>query len=275
MLGRDSLTMELRGLVAEKLESLDGVLALRRTDAGTAPHLFRQGDDLSGLVLEPRYAMGKIISLLQKRYPEAHFGIVARACDARALVEMAKREQVDLERVHLLAVACNSEEATTCACADPSPALEDWPAATLIGTPVKAAPPNPLVAEYADKSLEERQTFWRQQFLKCVKCYGCRDICPVCFCESCALEDPLWVEPGILSPEFPMFHLIKAMHMANRCVACRQCELACPAHIPLTVLYDLIRQDVEALLGYVPGADVSTAPPISLTFTDAPFQEEK
>jgi ferredoxin len=275
MVGRDSITVELRSLVAEKLESLDGVLALRRADAGTAPHLFRQGDDLSGLVLEPRYTMGKIISLLQKRYPEARFGIVARACDTRALVEMAKREQVDLEQLDLLAVACASEEAETCACADPAPALDDWPSATLIGTRVEAGAPNPLVAGYADKSLEERQAFWQQQFRKCIKCYGCRDICPVCFCETCALEDPLWVEPGVLAPAFPMFHLIKAMHMANRCVACRQCELACPANIPLTVLYDLIRQDVEDLLGYVPGADISTAPPISLTLSDAPLRGER
>jgi ferredoxin len=266
---------ELRGLVAEKLEGLDGVLALRRTDTGTAPHLFRQGDDLSSLALGPRYAVGKIISLLQKRNPEAHFGVVARGCDARALVEMAKREQVDLERLDLLAVACTTEEVETCACTEPAPAFEDWPSATLVGTPVEAAAPHPLVAEYADKSLEERKAFWRQQFLKCVKCYGCRDICPVCFCDTCALEDPLWVEPGVLAPEFPMFHLIKAMHMANRCVACRQCELTCPAHIPLTVLYDLIREDVEALLGYVPGEDISAAPPISLTFSDAPLQGEK
>jgi ferredoxin len=267
--------IELRNLVAEDLEDLDGVLALRRTDAGTAPHLFHKGDDLSGLVLEPRYAMGKIVSLLHKRYPEARFAVVARGCDARALVEMAKREQVDLERLHLIGVACTAEEAKTCACADPAPAVEDWPSATLTGTPVEAGASNPIVAEYAEKSLEEREAFWRQQFLKCIKCYGCRDICPVCFCESCALEDPLWVEPGVLAPSFPMFHLIKAMHMANRCVACRQCELVCPAHIPLTVLYDLIRQDVEALLGYVPGADISTAPPLALTFSDAPLQGEK
>jgi ferredoxin len=69
-----------------------------------------------------------------------------------------------------------------------------------------------------------------------------------------------------------MYHLIKAMHMAGRCVACRQCELACPAKIPLTVLYDLIRQDVEELLGYVPGDDLAMGPPLSLTLEDAPLR---
>ncbi|MDY7080197.1 MAG: 4Fe-4S ferredoxin [Chloroflexota bacterium] len=273
MAGRDTLE-ELRAHVAEKLQELDGVVALRRTVEGTAPHLFRAGSDLSQLTLAPRYPLASTVSLLQKRYPEARFGVVARGCDIRALVEMAKRNQVDPDWVHLLGVACTAEEAEACHCADPVPDTENWPAAVVIGTPVEGAPPNPIVAEYEKMSLDERREFWQQQFLKCIKCYGCRNFCPVCFCEACALEDPLWVEPGVLAPSFPTFHLIKAMHMSSRCVACRQCELACPAHIPLTVLYDLIRRDIEELLGYVPGADIRIEPPLSLTLSDAPLLAE-
>lgn len=272
MAERDTLMQELRAHVADRLEELDGVLALRRTEVGTAPYLFREGDDVSRLVLEPRYALGKIISTLQKRYPEARFGVVVRGCDSRALVEMAKREQIDTDRLYLLGVACTTEKAEECYCADPAPRLEQWPQAELFGTPVEGASANPLVAEYEAMSLEERRAFWQEQFLKCLKCYGCRDVCPECFCEECALEDPLWVEPGVLAPPFPTFHLIRAMHMTSRCVACRQCELTCPAHIPLTVLYDLIRRDVGVLLGYEPGADVEIAPPLSLTLEEAPLQ---
>jgi formate dehydrogenase subunit beta len=264
---------ELRAHVADKLGELDGVVALRRTSEGTAPHLFREGDDLSQLVLEPRYPLASVVSLLQKRYPEARFGIIVRGCDARALVEMAKRNQVDPDRLYLLGIACTAEEAEACYCDDPAPNTKNWPAAIMIGTPVEGAPPNPMVAKYGEMSLEERREFWQQQFLKCIKCYGCRDICPECFCESCSLEDPLWVERGLLAPPFPMYHLIRAMHMAARCIGCRQCELTCPAHIPLTVLYDLIRQDVGELLGYEPGADIAIAPPLSLTLEEGPLQE--
>jgi formate dehydrogenase subunit beta len=263
---------DVRAHVAEKLGELDGVIALRRTAEGTAPYLFREGDDLSCLVLTPRYPLPSVVPLLQKRYPEARIGIVARGCDVRALVEMAKREQVDPDRLFLLGIACTAEEAETCHCADPAP--RGWPQAELIGTPVPGVAPNPIVAEYETMPLEKRRAFWQQQFLKCIKCYGCRNICPECFCESCALEDPLWVERGKLAPPFPMFHLIRAMHMASRCVACRQCELTCPAHIPLTVLYDLIRRDVGELLGYEPGADITVAPPLSLTLEEAPLRTE-
>ena len=247
-------------------------MALQRTDEGTAPYLFQVGDDLSHLVLEPRYPVGKIVSMLQKRCPNATIGLVARGCDTRALVEMAKREQIDPDRLYVIGMACTAEEAEACHCADPVPDLGPWPQGALLGTPVEGAPPHPLVARYGEMSLEERRKFWKEQFLKCIKCYGCRDFCPECFCESCALEDPLWVEPGELAPPFPMFHLIKAMHMAGRCVACRQCELACPAHIPLTVLDDLIAGDVGELLGYHPGRDMDMAPPLSVTFDEAPLR---
>ncbi len=270
-MAEQDILSELRAHVAEKLTELDGVVGLRRTEEGAAPYLFRQGDDLSQLVLSPRYPLSTTVSMLQKRYPEARFGIVARGCDSRALVEMAKRNQIDPERLYLLGVACTADEAAECHCADPAPDLEQWPQAELIGTPVDGAPPNPIVAEYDAMSLEERRVFWKRQFSKCIKCYGCRNICPECFCESCALEDPAWVEPGVLAPPFPTFHLIRAMHMAGRCVACRQCELTCPAHIPLTVLYDLMRRDVGGMLGYVPGEDREAAPPLSLTLDEAPL----
>ena len=263
-----------RAHVLEKLNELDGVVGLRQTGADVAPYLFREGDDLLQMVLEPRYPLASVVSFLQKQYPQARFGIVARGCDERALIEMAKRNQIDPNRLYLLGITCTSEQAEECYCDSPAPDPEGWPDAVVIGEPTAGAPPNPMVAQYESLPLEERWSFWRSQFLKCIKCFGCRNICPVCFCEACALEDPLWVEPGLLVPDFPTFHLIKAIHMTSRCVGCRQCELACPANIPLTVLYDLLRRDIGELMGYVPGADLEMKPPILLTLSDAPIKLE-
>jgi ferredoxin len=265
---------QIRIKVAEYVQDLDGVVGLKQTDQGTAPSLFKDGDDLNQLVLEPRYPLSETLSKLQKRFPGTRLGVVARGCDTRALVEMAKRQQVAPDRLVLIGIACSAEQAERCYCAEPAPKVEPWPNSVLIGDPVPGAPPNPMVAEYENMSLEARWEFWQHQFTKCIKCYGCRNICPVCFCGACALEDPNWVEPGLLVPDFPMYHLIKAMHMTTRCVACRQCETACPADIPLTVLYDLIRRDVEGLIGYVPGADVDSGPPLSLTLADAPIESD-
>jgi ferredoxin len=265
---------QIRSRVEENLTNLDGIVGLRLTDQGSAPYLFQSGDDLSQLVMKPRYPVSETVSKLQKRFRDAKFGIVARGCDTRALIEMAKRHQIDPDRLYVIGVACVSEQAEECYCSEPFPVLEQWPQSELIGEPVAGAPPNPMVVEYENMPREERWAFWKLQFTKCIKCYGCRDICPVCFCDACALEDPLWVEPGLLVPDFPMYHLIKAMHMTTRCVACRQCETACPAEIPLTVLYDLIGADVADLIDYIPGADIDSAPPLSLTLSDAPIKSD-
>lgn len=263
---------QIRSCADAKLKHLDGVVSLRMTKQGTAPYLYRKGDDLSQLVIEPRYPVSEIVSKLQKRFKDASLGMVARGCDTRALVEMVKRHQIDPDRLYVIGIACSSEQAASCYCADPYPDIDAWPQGELIGEPVPGSQPNPMVAEYESMPREERWEYWKKQFTKCIKCYGCRDICPVCFCEACALEDPLWVEPGLLVPDFPMYHLIKAMHMTTRCIACRQCETACPVGIPLTVLYDLIRSDVANLIGYIPGENMDAGPPLSLTLADAPIK---
>lgn len=263
---------EVKACIAEKGKELDGIIALRQTTEGTAPHLFHV-DDISNMTLTPRYPLAPVVSMLQKKFPESRFGIIARACNVKALVEMAKREQIDPERLYIFGVACSTEEIEECLCADTEIHIEGWPHAEIIGTPEKGKSSDEIFAKYDAMSLEEKREFWQQQFLKCIKCYGCRNICPVCFCNACALEDQLWVERGELAPPFPMYHLIKAMHMSNRCIACRQCELTCPAHIPLTTLYHLMRRDVKELLEYVPGENLNSKPPLVLTLEDAPLQK--
>ena len=266
---------EIRKLVAERLAlpvqagmGVDGVVALRALNGNVAPHVFQKGDDLSELVIEPKYPLMTLVSKLHKRFPQMRLGVVARGCDERAYIEMAKRNQIDPARLTIIGFACTAEEAQACHC------LEPYPKQLLVGAPPAPGQVNPLVAEYDAMTLVERRAFWRKQFEKCIKCYGCRNICPECFCEACAMEDKAWVEPGLLAPPFPMFHLIRAMHMASRCVACRECEAACPAHIPLTVLYDLLRRDMESLLGYLPGADMDAKPPLSVTLEETPLRTE-
>lgn len=267
-MGENELLDMLRERAAQKMPELDGLIGLRRTILGTTPYLFRRPEELAELALRPWYPLGGIVRMLQARYPKARWGLVVRACDLRALVEMAKRQQVAPDRLYLLAVACTPEQAQQCYCQTPYPHLAGWPEGELIGSAAPAGPKHPLLARYESLSLADRWAFWQGQFAKCIKCYGCRNICPECFCEYCSLEDPLWVERGILDPPFPSFHLVRAIHMAARCVGCRQCETVCPAHIPLCILYELLRQDMAEQFGYQPGEDLARQPPLALSLTE-------
>jgi formate dehydrogenase subunit beta len=252
----------LREAVRALLESgeVDGVLALRAEGPASTPHLFRAGDELDDLVLWPKYALPGIMDVLLEASatpPKAgpRLGMVTRGCEERGLIEMAKRNQVEMERIHMIGLACSAEERDQCRCAWPYPTRID------VGEQVEGMA-DPLVAEHETLSLAERTEFWKKQFARCIKCYACRTVCPQCFCEVCVLEDDQWVETGVLAPPFPSYHLIRAYHTVSKCVGCMECERACPADIPLTVLYTLLRRDAEEMFDYVPGRSVDDPPPL-------------
>ncbi len=234
---------------------VDGVLALRADGPASTPHLFRPGDSLDDLVLWPKYNLPKTLDLLLETHPEARLGMVTRGCEERGLIELAKRNQVDLDRVEMILLACTAEERDECRCAWPYPSRID------VGEKVEGVA-DEILAEHEKLGLEERTAFWQKQFARCIKCYACRTACPQCFCEVCVLEDDLYVETGTLAPPFPSYHLIRAYHTVSKCVGCMECEWACPADIPLTVLYTLLRRDAEEMFEYVPGRSVDDPPPL-------------
>ncbi len=110
-----------------------------------------------------------------------------------------------------------------------------------------------LMQEVALMDIAARNDFWQKELSKCIKCYGCRDVCPLCVCDECELEDLEWVTPGQIPPDAPLFHLIRAYHMADRCIGCGECEATCPMDIPLLSIQNWVRrQDPGIIFGFVP-----------------------
>ncbi len=257
----------LRAAIATALDNngLGGVIALRRTtDGNVAPHLFTDSVELADLALEPRYPVPDTLHILQAAYPEAQLGIVLRGCEERGLVETAKHDQVHLDRVQGIGLNCTSQEAEVCRCARPY--IGVW-VTDSVGEPVDGVADNRVEAFLAAPE-EGRLAFWQQAFSRCIKCYGCRNVCPQCFCEHCVLDEETWVEQGVVPPPFPSFHMIRALHTIGKCVSCRECELACPADIPLTILYSLLRREVQEMFGYETGMDLEAMPPLLSALED-------
>jgi len=87
---------------------------------------------------------------------------------------------------------------------------------------------------------------------RCIKCYGCIDQCPICYCVDCTTKNPAYVPPGYLPVAF-MFHLIRYAHIADSCVNCGQCEEVCPAEIPNALFMHAQQVELEKMFGHVPG----------------------
>ncbi|MCK4387274.1 MAG: 4Fe-4S binding protein [Dehalococcoidia bacterium] len=119
--------------------------------------------------------------------------------------------------------------------------------------------PETLMQRVALMDEESRMHFWQRELKKCIKCFGCRDVCPVWVHDETELEDPEWISLGEIPPAVPLFHIIRAYRIADSCINCGMCEETCPMNIPLRTIQELIwRQPPESIFEYIPGLDPET-----------------
>jgi len=115
-----------------------------------------------------------------------------------------------------------------------------------------------------DFETPEDKFYWLSYMQACIKCYGCRDVCPLCHCKRCVLERdvPQTVEKGIIPPP-PTFGMIRLFHVACYCVNCGQCEDVCSADIPISALAHYLSKDATELFDYESGVNLDTRLPLS------------
>jgi len=244
----------------------DLLLAVRSAHGNAVPVLMSKGDEVGDVRTDVPYQMANLLLTAVPYLGDKKVAVVSRRCDEKAIAEMAKRGLVDRSRISVIGLACDTRQVSECRCHDPTPST------VHIGEPVQPVVEDEEVAELLAKPMERRLEFWTAQFRKCNKCYGCTVNCPVCFCDECLLEERTFTPEKGIPPGFA-FHLIRAMHLADKCVECGECERSCPADIPLLALRKMVNRDIGEMFGFVAG-DPEKVSPLLTTLEGEPMEDD-
>ena len=121
-------------------------------------------------------------------------------------------------------------------------------------------------------STEEKWRFFDDLLSPCVRCYACRNACPLCYCPTCFVDEskPQWVGKGIDDIDIKTFHFLRAYHCAGRCTDCGSCERSCPVGINMRVLTKKLEMDCKDLFDWEAGLTLDKRPPLDTYRPDDP-----
>jgi formate dehydrogenase (coenzyme F420) beta subunit len=117
---------------------------------------------------------------------------------------------------------------------------------------------------------EDKWGFFTRMISSCVRCYACRNACPLCYCSTCFVDEaqPQWVGKSIDPTDTMTFHILRAYHCAGRCTDCGACERVCPMGINVRQFTKKLNKDALELFSWEAGLSEDKRPPMDVYKTD-------
>jgi len=273
------------------------------------PCFVTRADEVDQLVWDGNCGIN-LANYLTKRTEK--IAVVAKGCDSRNIVTHIIENQIKREQLVIIGVPCtgmlDKRRIKQTAPGEVTAVVEEGDQVTVSGegfsetharadllqancavcrhrNPVvydelvgEAVPEQTGVDRYADvraieeMALEERWQHFEELLAPCLRCYACRNACPLCYCPTCFVDEsmPQWVGKSQNPVDVRTFHFLRAYHCAGRCTDCGACERACPVGINMRVFTKKLERDAYEQWGWEAGLSPDQRPPLDTYRPDDP-----
>jgi len=285
-----------KGTVEKVLGFADGTIPM-----ATSPIAITSKEDVDKLTFTSTCGLN-LANYASKE--KGKIAVIAKGCDSRNLVTHIVENQVQRDNLYIIGVPCTGmvdkvkvasaiegeisgfeEDGDTLKvtsslqtltvdkndvlkdncryCTHRNPVLYDELASDLVE---EQELDNPFPDVDAIEALDPEAKWQHFQDLtqNCIRCYACRNACPLFYCPTCFVDEsgPQWVGKGQNKTDVDTFHFLRAFHCAGRCTDCGACVEACPMGINVRDFTRKLNKDALDMFGWEAGLDITKRPPL-------------